>query len=1211
MTKPQQKTQDSNSATKVTDQPSPPGRSVARLKALAIITGVLGFILFCLTPVLPVKQEHSEFTWPQGNDLTSVTAPLISYMPEKMDLELPVEEIRNLNPGETTALSTVPENSEEATLRGMFVRSTTDGLDVVVRNVVPLTLTKEQVDKLGPDATLHITADSELFRAWIPDETNEDGAPYEGAIADDIRPMVTGIYSEMVNNPETTQQAQEAGLRASITVDSRFSSSPTALKLIAMALGLIMMVISLFALHRIDSLDGHRGGRFLPRGWWKLRPIDAVVGLFLVGWYFIGANTADDGYILTMARVSEHSGYMANYYRWFGVPESPIGFPFYDLLALMAKVSTASIWMRLPALLAGFITWMILSREVLPRLGAKINRRAVARWSMAALFLVFWMTYNNGTRPEPIIALASLLAWVSFERAIATHRLLPAAIGTIIATLALGAGPTGLMAVAALLVSLGAIIRIAIRRLPALGAGKGSSKGTIAVALLAQIAPFLAAGTAILVGVFGDQTLRTVMEATSVRSAVGPSIPWYEEYLRYTALLEPTVDGSFPRRFTILMLLFAFGVVIASTLRNGKVPGAAKGPSSRLMLAIVGTMFFMVFTPTKWTHHFGVYAGVGAALMALAAVAASHFSLSSRRNRVLFIGATLMLFALALAGTNGWWYISSYGVPWWDKTIQVAGIEASTMMLVISLAVLVWGVLVGYLSDIRNARAQSRSEQEEIQQQEVRRLLKFEGMAAAPMAILTAIVVVFSMASLAKGFVSQWPAYSVGKGNLVALTGNSCQMANDVMVESNTNDSFLSVAGGGELKDSLTTAGARGFRPNNIPTRIDPGTTTDESSSTPQTSVTSQSAYQNSDSSGSTSDSSTGASSTAGAGSSGSSGSANSDSGDSTQDSQQAGADDSGTTGGVSTERGINGSYTQLPFQLDNQRVPVLGSFTEGLQLPAYTTSQWFEIPELSEQRPLITFSAAGEVAHTDMNGVFQYGQELKVEFGRKKDTSAEAGADGGNADSGSADADDKAAAGSGNADDYEWIGEYQPLDIGTAPEWRNMRIPREVVPADADVIRIRAVDTNLTPDQWLAFTPPRAPELKSLNEVIGSEQPGLLDWSAAFQFPCQRSYDHRLGVAEVPTFRISPDHEARRAHSPVMDYYGGGSVGLTEMTVNATELPTYLENDWQRDWGVLDTLEAPPAGDGTLPKPAEIEESETTELGTYYPGPMKITSSK
>src|SRR5699024_12016914 len=90
---------------------------------------------------------------------------------------------------------------------------------------------------------------------------------------------------------------------------------------------------------------------------------------------------------------------------------------------------------------------------------------------------MFLIAFNNGTRPEPIIAVFSLLTWVSFERAIATHRLLPAAIGTLLATLALGAGPTGLMAVAAVLVSLNALIRIAVRRLPWLGAEKGASRG--------------------------------------------------------------------------------------------------------------------------------------------------------------------------------------------------------------------------------------------------------------------------------------------------------------------------------------------------------------------------------------------------------------------------------------------------------------------------------------------------------------------------------------------------------------------------------------------------------------------------------------------------------------------------------------------------------------------------------------------------------------
>ena len=53
--------------------------------------------------------------------------------------------------------------------------------------------------------------------------------------------------------------------------------------------------------------------------------LDGVVVAVLVWWHFVGANTSDDGYILTMARVSENAGYMANYYRWFGTPEAPFG----------------------------------------------------------------------------------------------------------------------------------------------------------------------------------------------------------------------------------------------------------------------------------------------------------------------------------------------------------------------------------------------------------------------------------------------------------------------------------------------------------------------------------------------------------------------------------------------------------------------------------------------------------------------------------------------------------------------------------------------------------------------------------------------------------------------------------------------------------------------------------------------------------------------
>ena len=82
-----------------------------------------------------------------------------------------------------------------------------------------------------------------------------------------------------------------------------------------------------------------------------------------------------------MARVSEHAGYMANYYRWFGTPEAPFGW-YYDLLALWAHVSTTSVWMRLPTLLMALACWWVISREVIPRLGDAVKtqqRRGVDR----------------------------------------------------------------------------------------------------------------------------------------------------------------------------------------------------------------------------------------------------------------------------------------------------------------------------------------------------------------------------------------------------------------------------------------------------------------------------------------------------------------------------------------------------------------------------------------------------------------------------------------------------------------------------------------------------------------------------------------------------------------------------------------------------------------------------------------------------------------
>ena len=83
-------------------------------------------------------------------------------------------------------------------------------------------------------------------------------------------------------------------------------------------------------------------------------------------------------------------------------------------------------------------------------------------------------------------------------------------------------------------------------------------------------------------------------------------------------------------------------------------------------------------------------------------------------------------------------------------------------------------------------------------------------------------------------------------------------------------------------------------------------------------------------------------------------------------------------------------------------------------------------------------------------------------------------------------------------------------------------------------------------------MTPPRIPQLRTLQDVVGSQDPVLLDWLVGLAFPCQRPFGHQNGVIEVPKWRILPDRFGAEANSPVMDYLGGGPLGITELLLRA-----------------------------------------------------------
>ena len=876
------------------------------------------------------------------------------------------------------------------------------------------------------------------------------------------------------------------GLSLSATIDTRFTTAPTPLKLAAMLVSIASTVVAVLALWRLDRLDGRRMQKLIPERWRIFTAVDVtVVGAFLL-WHVIGANSSDDGYILGMARVADHAGYMSNYFRWFGSPEDPFGW-YYNLLALMTHVSDASIWIRLPDLVAALVCWLLLSREVLPRLGPAVMASRAALWAAGLVLLAAWMPFNNGLRPEGQIAMGALVTYVLIERAIISGRLTPAALAIIAAAFTLGIQPTGLIAVAALLAGGRPLLRILVRRRRLVGTWP-------------LVAPLLAAATVILTVVFADQTLATVLEATRIRTTIGPSQEWYTENLRYYYLILPTVDGSMPRRFGFLITALSLFTVMFIMLRRKRIPGVARGPAWRLLGVILGTMFCLMFTPTKWVHHFGLFAAVGAAMAALATVLVSKEVLRWSRNRMVFLTALLFVLALCWATTNGWWYVSSYGIPFNNTMPQIGGITISTIFFALFV------VVAGYTSWLHFA-SRDRGEGR------LARLLT-----AAPIPIAAGFMVLVFVASMLVAAVRQYPTYSNAWSNLRAFAGG-CGLADDVLVEPDPNDGFLTPIPGdfGSLGPLGGTAPV-GFDPNKVPEHIvaesvrlpNPAPGTDYDWDGPVELVT----------------------------------------------------------------PGINGSTVPLPYGLDPRRVPVAGSYVEGSQQESKLTSGWYELPPPDDARPLVVITAAGTIAGDSVTNAHTPGQAVELEYGHR-------GPDGTPVPA----------------------GRLTPYDLGPIPSWRNLRFPRSRIPDDATFVRVIAEDKSLSQGDWVAVTPPRVPEVRSVQEYVGSEKPVLMDWAVGLAFPCQQPMLHAHGVTEIPRFRITPDYTAKRQDTDTWeDGSNGGLLGISDLLLRAHVMATYLSRDWGRDWGSLRRFET--VVDAS---PAQIDLGTATRSGLWSPGHLRI----
>jgi arabinosyltransferase C len=1063
---------------------------IARL--VAVVAGLLGAVLAIATPVLPVSQTTAQLNWPQNGTFDSVEAPLISYVATDLNVTVPCQAAAGLggpqNASKTVLLSTVPKQAPKAVDRGLLIQRANDDLVLVVRNVPVVTAPLSQV--LSPACQrLTFTAHADRVVAEFVGLTQgpnaeHPGSPLRGEKGGyDFRPQIVGVFTDLAG-------PAPPGLSFSATVDTRYSSSPTPLKMIAMILGVVLTGAALVALHILDTADGTRHRRFLPPRWWSIGGLDALVIVVLVWWHFVGANTSDDGYILTMVRVSEHAGYMANYYRWLGTPEAPFGW-YYDLLALWAHVSTTSIWMRLPTLAMALTCWWVISREVIPRLGRAVKTNRAAAWTAAGLFLATWLPLDNGLRPEPIIALGILLTWCSVERAVATNRLLPVAIACIIGALTLFSGPTGIASIGALLVAIGPLRTIMHRRSKQFGA-------------LPLLAPILAAVTVTVILIFRDQTLAGEIQATALKRALGPSLSWFDEHLRYERLFMASPDGSVARRFAVLALILALGITVAMSLRKGRIPGTAAGPSRRIVGITIISFLAMMFTPTKWTHHFGVFAGLAGSLGALAAVAVTGVAMKSRRNRTVFAAGVLFLVALSFASVNGWWYVSNFGVPW-SNSFPAWHYAFATALLGITVLLLLLAAWFHFVAPDGSSKGPPKT----------RYGARVSEIIQSPLAIAAWVLVIFEVVSLTLAMTAQYPAWSVGRSNLEALTGKSCGLAEDVLVEQDPNAGMLPPVSG-SVADALGAGLSEAFTPNGIPADV---------RADPVMERPGDRSFVN-------------------------------------DDRLFTGAE-AGNEGGTNAAPGISGSVAQLPYNLDPARTPVLGSWRSGVQVPARLRSGWYRLPTRDKAAPLLVVSAAGRF---DLH-------EVQLQWAT----------------------DDGAASGHPG-------GSLRFADVGAPPAWRNLRLPMSAIPSAATQVRLIATDEDLAPQHWIAVTPPRIPQLRTLQNVVGSRDPVFLDWLVGLAFPCQRPFGHQNGVDETPKWRILPDRFGAEANSPVMDNNGGGPLGVTELLVKATTVASYLKDDWSRDWGALQRL-TPYYPDA---QPARLQLATVTRSGLWNPAPLR-----
>ena len=1111
---------------------------------VSLLIGILGAAAALMVPFAPVWAEQTTVVWPApGTPTVSSTAFFAPPRPRQLSATVPCAVLRAAATRGTavTVLSTAADGA------GLVVRVVAGSTQILLNSRLADSVPVPVVGRCGIQIEAS-TTQTTITAAGHAVAGRAEPAPVVALLRTDLAPRQAG------------------GLRVTARTSAVFDERATTLKKSLIA---AWAVAAVFALGWL---------------WWRARPpptpapdqapaiqhpaiqglgvgledsreaaaramvagaagsrtagvaVDFAVAVVLAGWAIVGPLSDDDGFAAMIARNSRVAGYQGNYYRWWNASETPFALA-QHLLAPLAQISLSPVWLRLPSTLLAVVTWLVVSRAVLPAaLSANLSARGGGRvrpersWWLrllaAVCFLACWLPFNLGVRPEAYVAagMSAVLALLWPGRG------MPAlGAATLIAGVSLTASPAAVVVGAPVLVFAPKIWRMI------------TTGTTSRCDVAARLALLSCLASVAVVVVFADQSWHALAVATVWHTHFGPSLPWYDEFARYRYLLDADQDGTATKRVPVLLTLTLLPVVALLLSRRGG-PGVRSGDpantgagvdvdvdvhidvdattvalgagAGRLAAVVAVGLGLLWLAPSKWTHYFGALVGVFAAFLVVAVVFILHCarnptvptaraptvpSARGPAHEATVVDAAVVDAAVVDAAVVGvvdrWlWGVGAVGAgavavaagvafsgpnAWWQPVVYDvpwAGGPITPAGLPLN-SPLLWagGAALGYVW-VRRYRGRESG----------RRVL-----VAAP-AWLVLTVAAVSVAVLLASFTAaplRRRSGSLAVANLHRLQGRpSCGLGDDIQV-------LPDVIGSVMTPTAEEPGQAVGF---SFGAGYDPGAPPPEPP-------------------------------------------------------------------GIGASQQLWGSLIGGPAGALNTATLNAATLNTGT-----LTSPWFRLPPVGPDEQ-VSVSVAGR---TDD------GNSLSLQFGHANPTpqTPQTTAQG----QGDVHKD-------GQTDGVIPLGSRVPPDplrhaSGEAPHyrlWRAVGVAAHQVPRGADRVRIRAVDASSGPDGWLAVTGPRLRQIIGLRQYLAAHSPVLVAWPVAFLFPCASDpVAVRGGLAQAPLSVLEAPQQYSAISEATTDASIGGNFAPLRTLGGLGEVSTGLAGHPGLDWGDLLLTNYPSARD-------------------------------